>query len=62
VLLDVRTGIVPFTASKVEELSASRASEDLDFSETVAKAAAMAEGRALANIAQETVTFLESKQ
>jgi len=34
VLLDVRRGIVPFTASATEGISAKRTAEDLNFSET----------------------------
>ena len=62
VLLDVRTGIVPFTTSGTEEVSATRVPEDLEFSETVAKAVAAAEGRALLSIANDTVSFLTGKR
>jgi hypothetical protein len=58
VLLDVRTGLVPFTARRVEEVLASRAPEDMDFSETTAKAITSAEGKALDGIAGEVVIFL----
>jgi len=58
VLLDVRTGLVPFTARRVEEVLASHAPEDMDFSETTAKAIASAEGKALDGIAGEVVVFL----
>jgi hypothetical protein len=62
VLLDVRTGLVPFTARKVEEVSATRSVNDIDFSETIAKAVASAEGKALDGIAAETVAFLGGKR
>lgn len=58
VLLDVRTGLVPFTTRRVEEVLASRAPDDIDFSETIAKAIASAEGRALEAIGGEAVAFL----
>lgn len=62
VLLDVRTGIVPFTARRTEEVVAKRSPEDFEFSETTAKTVAAAEGRALAGIAQDAVAFLEKKR
>jgi hypothetical protein len=61
VLVDVRTGIVPFTASKSEELVATRTADDFNFAETVAKAVVTTEGRVLSAIAVETATFLDGK-
>lgn len=57
-LLDVRTGIVPFTTRKAEEVVAARAPDDFSFSETTARAVAAAEGRALRGVADETLAFL----
>ncbi len=61
VLLDVRTGLVPMTARRVEEVSASRSSADIDFSETIAKAIATAEGSALKGIADDLVAFFDNR-
>ena len=61
VLLDVRTGLVPITARRVEEVSASRSSADIDFSETIAKAIATAEGTALNGIADDLIKFFEAR-
>ena len=47
VLLDVRTGIVAHTARSAEAIDMKKATGDLNFSETVAKAESEATGRAL---------------
>lgn len=62
VLLDVRTGIVPFTSRRTEQVVVGKSADDLNFSETTAKAVSAAEGRALDGIAQETVAFLEGSR
>jgi hypothetical protein len=61
VLLDVRTGLVPTTSRRVEQVSASRSSADIDFSETIARTIAAAEGTALQGIAEDMITFLDAK-
>ena len=60
VLLDVRTGIVPFTSLAVEQYTAKESAEDLSFSETVRKAELEAIGRALLTIADDLVAFLNA--
>lgn len=61
VLLDVRTGIVPFTSRRTEEVMVTKSADDLNFSETTAKAVSAAEGRALQAVAEDTVAFLGSR-
>ena len=61
-LLDVRTGIVPFSTSAVEEYQAKESSDDFSFSETVDKAEQEATGRALLQIADQVSAFLQSVQ
>ena len=59
VVLHIPTGIVPFSARATEEIHASRKHDELDFSETVAKAVNSAEHNALMQIADDTVQFLK---
>lgn len=58
VLLDVRTGIVVHSAQVREQMSARRTAGDVNFSETVAKAQAEANGKAMAKLADEIVAFV----
>ena len=58
VLLDVRSGIVPFTTSATEAISATKTAEEMNFSETVARTTAAAVGKAMLDVADATVTFL----
>jgi hypothetical protein len=57
-LLDVRTGIVAYSAESGETVTAEKVNGDLNFSETVAKAEAEAMGRALQKVADSTVAYL----
>jgi hypothetical protein len=57
-LLDVRTGVIPFTSIQTETWSAQRTKEDVDFSETVQKAEVAAAGVALRRVADEVVAYL----
>lgn len=57
-LLDVRTGIVAYSAENAESVSAEKMNGDMNFSETVAKAEAEAMGRALVKVAESTVAYL----
>jgi hypothetical protein len=59
VLLDTRTGLLPFSTVANEFYSASRSKKEIDFNETVAKAEQQAIGRAWLRVAEEAVTFLE---
>ena len=59
VLLDVRTGIVPFTSAVTESATTTRSQDDLSFSETVQRAQLEAFNRAIARIGEELVGFLD---
>lgn len=58
-LLDVRTGIVPFTAEKMEDYAVKESRQDINFAETLRKAQLAALDRALTEIAGELVQFLD---
>ena len=58
VLLDVRTGIVPFTSAAVETYMAKQVRDDLTFDETMRKAEMEALGKALHAMADDLVEFL----
>ncbi|PYT10836.1 MAG: hypothetical protein DMF51_17290 [Acidobacteria bacterium] len=60
ILLDVRTGIIPYTTSDSETISAKRGENDLNFEETVAKATVEAMGKAMNAVADNMATFLDS--
>ena len=57
-VLDIRSGIVPFTSVATETFSAKKEQEDLDFSETLYKAQMKAIGDALSKIAKDLVKFI----
>lgn len=59
VLLDTRTGLLPFSTVVNEFYAARRSKKELNFSETVAKAQQQAIGRAWVRIAEEAVRHLE---
>jgi len=59
VLLDTRTGLLPFSTVANEFYSASRTKKEMDFSETVAMAQQQAIGRAWVRVAEEAVAFLD---
>ena len=58
VLLDVRTGIVIHTGRATENIAMKKAPEDLNFSETVARAESETRGKALVALANGVVTQL----
>ena len=58
VLLDVRSGIIAHTARSAEAIDMKKATGDLNFSETVAKAESEATGRALVKLAESVVSYL----
>lgn len=62
VVLDTRSGIVPFAATATEVYEARRSSDDLSFSETIWKAELSATGKALERIAAEIVKFLDAER
>jgi hypothetical protein len=59
VLLDVRTGLVPFVASATQTFEASENSTDINFRETVLKSQLDATSIALGEVSKATVQFLE---
>jgi hypothetical protein len=60
VLLDTRTGIVPFSTVVTENFFAKQSGKDMDFSETVAKAQQQAIAKAWQTTAKQTVDFLNA--
>ncbi len=60
VLLDVRTGVVPFTSVVTRTYTAKKSREDFNFTETVRKAELKALGQALDEVADDLVEFLEA--
>lgn len=58
ILLDTRTGVVPFSTVVTEFYSTQRSSSDSDISETSAKAEQAAIAKAWMNLADQTVDFL----
>jgi hypothetical protein len=60
VVLDTRTGIVPFATAATETYTATKNREDVNFSETIWKAETAALGEALDKIAGEIVAFLDA--
>ncbi len=61
ILLDVRTGIIPYTTSASETILAARGEGDLNFSETVAKVTAEAIGNAMNRVAENLAKYLDSR-
>lgn len=57
-LLDVRTGVIPFSAAAVHEVLATETKEDVDFYETTRKAKATASAEAVRDLAQQLAAFL----
>ena len=60
ILLDVRTGVVPFSSVSANEYIAKKSKEDYGFSETIAKAEIKATSMGLQKIAADLVAFLEA--
>ena len=58
-LLDVRTGVVPFTTRASEEFQVQKTADDFSFVETVNKAEGEALGKALVSVAIALSTFLD---
>lgn len=57
-LVDIRTGVVPFTTSAAEDFKVAENRNDYAFAETLSNAQAAALGRALQTVAVKTVEFL----
>lgn len=62
VLLDVRTGLVPFSSVSRQQFIARKTKDDYSFSETMARAEMQAVGKGLIEIASDLVSFLEEVQ
>ena len=62
VLLDVRTGLVPFTATSSQSFNASKTDQDLNTREAILRAQLSAVSRALGEISERVVVFLEAKR
>jgi hypothetical protein len=60
ILLDTRTGTVPWTSTSLQEYVAAKSEKDYGFDETTAKAEVQALGTAMGAIASDLVKFLES--
>ncbi|MBD3649642.1 MAG: hypothetical protein HUJ31_19790 [Pseudomonadales bacterium] len=58
VLLDVRTGLVPFTITVTETYEVSTGAEDMNLRESILKAQLQAMTKAMNDISARTVTFL----
>lgn len=59
VVLDTRTGLIPFSTVVNEYFAAAKKKGEMNFSETVAKAEQKAIGEAWRRLARETVAFLD---
>ncbi len=60
ILLDVRTGLVPFTSVSVQAFTTQEAKSDFEYLETRDRAELEAVAKGLATIAAETVKFVET--
>jgi hypothetical protein len=58
ILLDTRSGIIPFSTVVTEDFSAKKQKSDLDFNETIAKASQQAIGKAWLHLADQVKTYL----
>lgn len=58
VLLDTRSGLVPFTSTVLKTFEATRSEEDFNIRETMLKAQLRATEEAMADVSNEIVTFL----
>jgi hypothetical protein len=59
ILIDVRSGIVSFTSVSSKQYTVTKSKEDYDFSETIAKAEINAVSKALKDIGDNLLKFLE---
>jgi hypothetical protein len=60
VLLDTRTGLVPFVATSMQQYSAKQESEDFNLQEAVLRAQLGALATALGDVSKSVVTFLDT--
>lgn len=61
IVLDTRTGIIPFTSVNTETFEAKLTKSDQNFSETIHKAEIAAIGKALLGAAQNLVAFMDAE-
>ena len=61
VVLDTRTGLIPFSTVVNEYYSATKTKGDMAFAETIARAEQKAIGQAWQRVARETVAYLDKK-
>jgi hypothetical protein len=59
VLVDVRSGTIPFSTSTVEDFFAKRDGDDLNFADTIARANQEAVGKAWVRVAGEVAAYLD---
>lgn len=60
VLLDVRTGVVPFSGATTREVTTTESRDDLSFYESIQKSESAATAEALAELAGQLAAFLDS--
>ena len=60
ILIDTRTGVIPFSTIVTEDFSATKQKSDIDFSETVAKAEQQAIAKAQLQMADQVAKFADS--
>jgi hypothetical protein len=61
-LLDVRTGVVPFTAKAAEEFLVKQQKSDIDFAETIERAETSASQAAVRSTAHSLIEFLDASR
>ena len=59
-LIDTRTGVIPFSAIVTQDFSAERSKSDVDFSETIAKAEQQAIAKSQLEMAEQLVRFMST--
>jgi hypothetical protein len=59
-LIDTRTGVIPFSTIVTEDFSAKKQKTDVDFSETIAKAEQQAIAKAQMQMAEQVVKFADA--
>lgn len=59
ILLDVRSGLIPYSTVVTEQFSAKKVAGDYDFSETVAKATQQAIGKAWLRLGEDVSAFMK---
>ena len=60
ILIDVRTGIIPYSTIATETFTATKTEQDLNFQETTMRAQQEATGKALSKVADDVVKYLDN--